>query len=227
MYGRKKILFIGSDQKMLPLLSQTYDTEVVPSVKIADTILFNFIPDMIIFDSTEDADIKLLRKRESLLKIPVLIISESFDGFPRNASLLGFSNVLLCNTAVARTKPFLKRISEILEKKKNILPAKTGQVVKEAILFINKNFKIKLSREVLSGCCKVSEDYLSRIFAKEMGLPLGEYLTIFRLSMATLLLQETSLSAKEVALSCGFASDSYFNKAFKKFCGTTPNSLRK
>jgi len=227
MYGKKKILFVGTDQKMLVCLSRDYDTEVISSVKILDSILFNFIPDMLVFDSLEDLDIKWVRKYEKLRSVPIMVISDSFDGFGNESQVSDFHGTILCNTAVAMTKPFLQRINRILEKKDSILPPRTGRLVKRAVFFINKNFGRQISREEISEYCGVSGDYLTRIFAKEMGFRLWDYLTEFRLYMAKLMMGESSLTAKEVAVRCGFANDSYFNKAFRKAYGVTPNAFRK
>lgn len=227
MYGRKKILFVGTDQKMLVCLSRDYDTEVISSVRILDSILFNFIPDMLVFDSLEDLDVKAVRRYEKLRNVPIMVISDSFNGFGNESLVADFPRTILCNTAIALGKPFLQRIRCILEKKDAILPPRTGKLVKRAVFFINKNFGQQISREDISAYCGVSPDYLTRVFEKEMGILLWSYLAEFRLYMAKLMMEETSLTAKEVALKCGFANDSYFSKAFHKAYGVTPNSLRK
>ncbi len=227
MYGRKKILFVGTDQKMLVCLSRDYETEVISSVRILDTILFNFIPDLLVFDSLEDLDVKSVRRNDKLRNVPVMVISDSFDGFGNERLVSDFPRTILCNTEVAMQKPFLQRIKSILEKRESILPPRTGKLVKGAIFFINKNFARHLSRQDISAHCGVSADYLSRVFVKEMGSQLWDYLLSYRLYMAKLMMEETSLTAKEVALKCGFANDSYFSKSFRKAYGVTPNSLRK
>ena len=205
MYGKKRILFVGSNQKMLVCLSLDYATEVISSVKILDTILFNFIPDMIIFDSLEDLDIKAVRSYEKLKAVPIMVISENFDGFGNESTVSSFPHTILCNTAIALGKPFLLRIANILEKKDTVLPPRTGKLVKRAVFFINKNYGQQFSRDDISAYCGVSSDYLSRIFAKEMGLLLWDYLVEFRLYMAKLMIEETTLSAKDIATKCGFA----------------------
>ena len=71
-----------------------------------------------------------------------------------------------------------------------------------------------------------SEDYLTRIFHKEMGLSLWEYLNRHRIHLATELLLHTNNTIYEVAEKTGFQDQAYFCRVFKKIHGVPPGKIR-
>lgn len=60
-----------------------------------------------------------------------------------------------------------------------------------------------------------------------MGCSPIEYLIRYRMEKAKELLIATDLTVTEIALSSGFETVSYFDRAFKKAFGTTPKAFRK
>jgi AraC-like DNA-binding protein len=74
-----------------------------------------------------------------------------------------------------------------------------------------------------SGC---TADHLSHVFARCTGEHLVAYINRLRLARAAQLLQDTPMAAKQVAWACGFASQSYFSRAFSQHHGMTPTAWR-
>ena len=74
-----------------------------------------------------------------------------------------------------------------------------------------------------SGC---SADHLSRLYRRTHGEPLLAQVNRLRLDRAERLLRDTSLSVKEVAWACGFASAGYFIRQFRARSGRTPGQWR-
>lgn len=74
-----------------------------------------------------------------------------------------------------------------------------------------------------SGC---TADHLSHVFARSTGEHLVAYINRLRLARAAMLLQDPTLAAKQVAWACGFASASYFSRAFSQHHGMTPTHWR-
>ena len=74
-----------------------------------------------------------------------------------------------------------------------------------------------------SGC---TADHLSHVFARHTGERLVAYINRLRLVRAAQLLQDTPMAAKQVAWACGFASQSYFSRAFSQHHGVTPTTWR-
>ena len=90
--------------------------------------------------------------------------------------------------------------------------------------FIKKNYGEKtLSLKTVSEYVGLSENHLSRIFAKQTGSSFIEYITELRIEKAKTLLKETNLKVYEVAEQVGFANAEYFSKVFKKVTGKSPN----
>ena len=65
------------------------------------------------------------------------------------------------------------------------------------------------------------------IFQKILHTTPMTYITKYRISTALSLLQNTTLSITEIALSVGFNSSSYFSKIFREYMGSTPLQYRK
>ncbi len=84
-----------------------------------------------------------------------------------------------------------------------------------------------LSREDIAGHVYLNPDYLTRVFKKETGLSISDYLQQQRIEYAKELLASTDVSVSEVGLSAGYSNLSYFSTIFKKFTGLSPAEYRK
>ena len=85
-----------------------------------------------------------------------------------------------------------------------------------------------VSLQAVAKHCFVSREHLSRLFKRETGFNLSEYLMIYRLQKAEALLRrEPRLRISEVARRCGFSDSNYFSKAFHKVYGTSPTDVKR
>ena len=98
--------------------------------------------------------------------------------------------------------------------------------VEQATRFIKQNYYIELDVQTLCDYVNYSRSYLSRVFRRETGLTIPEYINRIRMENAMELLRETSLSMREIAASVGIHDSFYFSKLFKKFIGQTPREYR-
>lgn len=98
--------------------------------------------------------------------------------------------------------------------------------VKETVSFINEHFGEPLTLNILSEKVCLSPFYLSRIFAKEIGMTPYQYLISTRVSAAKFMLKSTSFSIKEIAYRCGFSNTANFCTTFKKWENQTPKTYR-
>lgn len=92
---------------------------------------------------------------------------------------------------------------------------------------ITENLSVEISRDELADLVYMSPDYLTKLFKKETGLSLSDYIINKRLLLAQQLLSSTDLSIVEIAQRAGFSYSSYFVRIFKKKLGITPNQYRK
>lgn len=93
--------------------------------------------------------------------------------------------------------------------------------------YIKENFKEDISRKKIANFVSLNPSYLSRLFKKEMGLTLTEYITELRLKEAKKLLIETEKTITIIAEEVGYKNYSYFSKIFKEEFGVTPWEYKK
>jgi AraC-like DNA-binding protein len=106
------------------------------------------------------------------------------------------------------------------------LPQHTSALVKRTVAFLHQNYSRPLSRWELSKSLGISEDYLSRVFDRELGLSPWDYLNRYRILQAKTLLQNTPNSIRMIAHQVGFRDQSYFSRVFHKFTGQSPQAFR-
>ena len=121
----------------------------------------------------------------------------------------------------------------ILEEIKNAdssifrIPPKNQDRILTMMAFIQENFAEKLTLEEIADSAAVSTRECLRCFRAAIHQSPMEYLIEYRVQMAKKLLDTTDLSITDIALRCGFNSNSYFTKLFHRSCGKTPNAYRK
>jgi AraC family transcriptional regulator len=69
-------------------------------------------------------------------------------------------------------------------------------------------------------------DHLARAFKRSFGVSIHQYVLHRRVERAKALLRDRSHSIAEVALACGFATQSHFTSVFKSRTGLTPRAYR-
>ncbi|MBR7080758.1 MAG: helix-turn-helix transcriptional regulator [Treponema sp.] len=225
MYG-KKILIVGTDTNAVHAFSKDFEIELVSSVSFIDTVLFSFMPDIIVLDSMYDADIRSIRENPKLSRVPVLLVAENVSYLKNFSQILGIPYLLVCNSAILSNQAFQDHLKKIAEVKVKLLPSKTSSLVKQTILNINMSYSSPITRDVLAQKLNASADYLSRIFKKEMGMQLWDYVNAYRLSEAKNMLLETGRSIKDISFSTGFSDPAYFTRLFHRMYGLSPSSYR-
>lgn len=98
--------------------------------------------------------------------------------------------------------------------------------LKNAVDYINENYKWSITLNELAEHTYVSTYYLSRMFKKELGKNFVEYLNEIRVEKAKELLQDPKYKTYEVAELVGIQDSHYFSKLFKKYTNLTPTEYR-
>lgn len=79
----------------------------------------------------------------------------------------------------------------------------------------------------LAELVNLSSSRLRHLFKQETGTTPAQYLKTIRLHIAAKLLRTTFMSIKEIAMSVGLNTASYFVREFRKCYGMTPTEFRR
>ena len=92
--------------------------------------------------------------------------------------------------------------------------------------YIYNNIHSRITIKELADYLELSESYLSKLFSKEMGMALSEYILNLKIEKAKNLLQYSDYSIVDISQYLSFSSQSHFIQVFKKSCGLTPHKYR-
>ncbi len=84
-----------------------------------------------------------------------------------------------------------------------------------------------ISLSEVARACKLSVSHFARAFRRTTGQPPHRWLTCRRVEKAKELLQQSSDPMADIALSCGFADQASFIRAFKRVVGSSPGGWRR
>lgn len=219
------VLFVGCKHTKYGTWATESNTVSISSMAEFDKILEEITPSLIVFESINENTIKKIRQNSKTVLIPIIVLPDTVDSEKEVDMLCNHPRIILCNRGAAESEQFNERIKGILSGDE-ILPPHTGALVKKAILYLNRNAPQQIVRWKLADTVHVSEDYLTRIFHKEIGLSLWEYLNRYRIYIATKMLLETNDTIYEIAENSGFQDQAYFCRVFKKIYGVPPGKIR-
>ena len=117
-------------------------------------------------------------------------------------------------------KSYLERIQE-LHKIRIKSP-----IVERAKRYIYKNLTEPISLKVIASELQVHPNYLSSVFAQEMGDSISQFINMERIKEAKELLSISHYTVLEISILLGYNSQSYFTRVFKKEVGMGPVEFR-
>ena len=112
------------------------------------------------------------------------------------------------------------RVKQRLEK------PRTSSHVERAKDYVRKHYREKIYLDDIAVSIGISPTHLSKLFKKETGQCLQDYINEERVFRAANLLMYSELSLMEIAEYVHFPSQSYFGKIFKQFKGVSPRIFR-
>ena len=105
--------------------------------------------------------------------------------------------------------------------------SRKGDVIPEVIRAIEGSYcNSQLSSQSLASQFGLSPVYLSRIFRKEVGTSLLDYINHLRIGRAQEILADPSVKVKDVPQQIGIDNKQYFFKLFKDITGMTPKQYQ-
>lgn len=100
-------------------------------------------------------------------------------------------------------------------------------VIRRLQSYIAERLYETITREELANYVHLDSAYLSRLFKKETGMTLSDYMLHERMNIARELLLGSQASVSGIARMLGYSNFSHFSKMFKKAHGIGPQQLRK
>lgn len=93
--------------------------------------------------------------------------------------------------------------------------------------YIDENYGSHITKADLGALVFLNPDYLAKLFKKETGTALSDYISQVRIEKAKILLSDGSVPLTDVAMRTGFDYYSYFSTIFKKATGISPSDYRR
>ncbi len=93
--------------------------------------------------------------------------------------------------------------------------------------YIDEHFAGHITKADLGALVFLNPDYLAKLFKKETGIALNDYISQVRIEKAKVLLADGSVPLTDVAMRTGFDYYSYFSTIFKKATGVSPSDYRR
>ena len=105
-------------------------------------------------------------------------------------------------------------------------PKKTDTLVDNLKAYIDANIEYSIDMSLLATIFHYNERYLGRLFKKQTGITISEYVNERRVAIAKKLLKKNGDTVDRIAARCGFKNTTYFNRVFKAVTGTTPTDFK-
>ncbi len=103
----------------------------------------------------------------------------------------------------------------------------SSYTLRQVLNYIRSHLSQDLSIIDLAQVAGMSPYYFLRLFKKSMHVTPRQYIIQIRIDRAKELLRSRELSIADIALQCGFTSQSHFTNIFRQLTETTPKAYRR
>lgn len=93
--------------------------------------------------------------------------------------------------------------------------------------YIDSRYFEKISISFFSKKYYLSREYLMKLFKKEFGCGIYEYVLKVRMANAKKLIRDPNVKIQDIAQMVGYHDSNYFSKAFRNYYGMSPTSYQK
>lgn len=172
----------------------------------------------------------------------------------RDMKNMCLTNNVLCRKAVQRAKVhpvYIDELSSVFVKRiehcNNALELKTlfqemtrkycmlvqnysmkeySEVIARILNYIDFHIADSLSLKNIAGIFNLNPSYLSRLFKKETGKTMTDYINERRVEKSLIFLTTTNISIQAIAARVGIFDENYFSRVFKKIKNMSPREYR-
>lgn len=104
-------------------------------------------------------------------------------------------------------------------------PAQNNNIkaeILQTLCYVNENYMNKISLDDISAYVHLNKEYLCRLFKKETGKNLFQYICDVRMQVAANMLATTDMPIHAISRCTGFSSPYVFSKKFKEYYNYSP-----
>ena len=103
----------------------------------------------------------------------------------------------------------------------------TVNAVEDTLSYIREHYRENISLDDILKITSYSKSHFIRLFKKNMGMNLTDYINKYRIEKSCLDLIYTSKNITEIATENGFNTVQYFSKTFKNYMKCTPKQYQR
>ena len=188
------------------------------------------VPSLVLLDlimpKLSGADVLDRMRADPILRqVPVIILSNKMLSLEDVKRVESYTRVKLQSKGIWSDAETMIELNRAILGT-DALSAQTSRAVKQAIAYIHQNYTRLISRWEIAEAVGVSEDYLSRVFNRELNISPWDYLNRFRVLQSKHLLLHTTDTIGVIARQMGFKDQAYFSRVFHKVTGMSPQGFR-
>jgi Response regulator containing CheY-like receiver domain and AraC-type DNA-binding domain len=234
VYGRNTVIDYS-------ILLKTQDKEyeypdmmekhVLDALKLGNTVKLNMAFNNF-FDNIKQFSYGTILLSLTQLSLKLVSTGEIMAGSAKEGLKLEYEFIhqqLITLETLEDIKNWLLEICQtIIEIKSSKADYKKDETVQKIINHIENNyFKSNLSVDEIANIVNFSPNYVRIIFKNNVNKSISDYITEQRFDKAKELLLGTRYTVKKISEQVGFSDSGYFNTAFKRYFGITPEEFRK
>ena len=121
---------------------------------------------------------------------------------------------------------FYKLFIELIFAQNHNVESKSAVIAQKIKHYIETNIDSDISVTTIAKQFYLSETHVIRIFREKFGVTPKQYILKTKINASKLLLLNTSLQIKEIAMTYHFADSYHFSHTFKRFTGVSPEKYR-
>lgn len=205
--------------------------------------------------AVRDGDVERLKKQPQLTVLPVknelsadphkqflyemialvtLVTRAAIEGGLDVETAYTMSDLYIRQMDAAKTTEEVLRLSQNvaldfaikIREQKQTAPDMRNRSVQACIAYIRAHLHLPISLPALAAHVGLNDKYLSRLFIKETGMKLTQFIQRERVMEAKSLLAYSDYSLLDISNYLAFSSQSYFIKVFQKHTGMTPQQYK-
>lgn len=118
------------------------------------------------------------------------------------------------------------RLAHSDERQLHTVPGQTQAALGRAMTYIETHLAERLTVEAIADTASLSTRSLMRLFRKQVGTSVVDFILRRRIARARQLLLQPESTCAEIAFECGFGSVQHFNRIFRRFENASPTEWR-